>query len=630
MRVGVVSAPRVIRRNVVRIVSVVVVVVVVALSAATSPTGPTAASPSAGQTRPQLSGPEKTYGTSHFVIHYTVTGADGVPNTDRDGNGTPDWVEDVGRAMEEIWSAEIYRMGWPEPVPDQGEGGDTRFDVYLMELFSQNLGGYVSPDGGYVGDNPATPQTETNAAYGYLVLDNDYVDPSPPAGLKVWPPGEWMRIIAAHEFNHVLQIGLNGNHEMRWWYEATANWAETQVFPNLRDNLQSAGAVFKSPDTCIMRYGGVQRVESGLHWYGMWVFNQSLTEQFGSGIIRDIWMAIGNSADYGPFDATFASYGTTFQDEIRRLAINVLLRNFVDGSSYPTARLQEAVNTPGEWTPADGVQRYAMDYIGLDFERGTYAVSTSAEDPGIESIVVGLKGQTADIYPPGRDVVVDFGRYDRAYLVVLNLTRPPNEAGCATARYTYRVQPSENAPAGPQYTLNAQHFTAPRVEAVTDPEDAPILDPYYQTEYDIDDEIATVDLPFQPITPKGEPAGYELDSVYGLNADEQGAEFVAYNAPSGGVVAQMLYYNQAGSLIRITQSPATFLTIGDWLAENRLEFKPGVEIWTVGNVDSAVVQREGRTLIVFMVRNRFFAIDGDAPRDVMLDMAARFAASTDW
>lgn len=585
----------------------------------------------AAQSRPTLSGPESTHGTSNFLIHYTHSGIDAVPMGDRDNSGTPDWVEEVGRVMEMIWSVEIDQLGWPAPIPDEGEGGDTRFDVYLMELFSKNLGGYVSPDGGFVGDNPATPATETQAAYGYLVLENDYIDPNPPGGLRVWPADDWLKIIAAHEFNHVLQIGINGSHAMHWWYEATANWMETQVFPHLPDNLESAGAVFKSPDTCMMRYGGVNRVESGLHWYGMWVFNQSLAEQYGPGIITDIWLAMGTGYGYEPFDQVLAAYGTTFEDEVRRFALRVLLRDFADGSAFPTTRLQESVNAPGEWSPADGVQRYAMEYIGLELG-SAYTVSLSSDDPGVSGLVVGMRGSAADVFEVGSGVTVDFGPYDQAYLVVLNLTRPPSEAGCATARYTYAVQDASGSPAQASYTETAPSFEAPRVEAVTDPDDVPLLDPFYETEYNIREEIQEVDLPFQPVTPHGHPAGYELDSVYGMDADAQGEEFITYNAPSGGTVAQMLYYNDDGLLIRITESVSPYITIGEWMAVYSLEFKPGVQIWTTGNIDTAVIDRSGGAgsgpfLVAFIIHHRYIAIDGDAPLDAMLNMAARFAAS---
>ena len=476
--------------------------VVVVLVGGIGPQGVAEGRPQAAQARPKLSGEERTHGTTHFLIHYTFIGIDAVPQADTNGSGTPDWVEEVGRVMEQIWSSQISRQGWPAPISDRGEGGDERFDVYLMELFSKNLAGYVSPDGGFVGDNPATARTESQAAYGYLVLENDFVDPNPPSGLRVWPPEDWLRIIASHEFNHVLQIGISGSHMMRWWYESTANWMETQVFPDRRDNLESADAVFKSPDTCLMRYGGVDRVESGLHWYGMWVFNQSLTEEYGARIVRDIWLAMADGYGYEPFDEVFTQYGTSFEDEVRRFALNVLLRRFQNGTAYPTARLQESVNAVGTWTPVDGVGRYAMDYIGLALGAGAYTVRVESEDSGIEGLVVGMRGTTADVIPVGTGAAVDFGAYDHAYLVVLNLTRPPNEAGCATARYTYTIEAADDTPAaGVAYTLQASTFAAPRVEAVTDPEDLPLMDPFYQTEYNIREEIQEVDVPFTPITP---------------------------------------------------------------------------------------------------------------------------------
>ncbi len=607
------------------------------------------------QSRPKLSGDELTYGTPHFVIHYTYHGIDGVPPADLDENGIPDWVEEVGAVMEHVRRVQVDRLGWPAPLPDRGEGGDERFDVYLMELFSRNLAGYVSPDGGFVGDNPHTPRTEGQAAYGYMVLENDFIDPNPPAGLTVWPPEEWLRIIAAHEFNHVLQIAINGIHPMRWWYEATANWMETQVYPDLPDNLNSAGAVFKSPDTCMLRYGGVNRVEDGLHWYGMWVFAQVLTETYGADMVVDIWHRMADTGGYGPFDDAFAARGTDFPAELRRFAWAVLLRDFAGGDDYPVARLQEAVSGPGVWNPVDGVQRYAMDYIGLDLDR-MYTVTVSAEDAGVEGVVVGVRNGSADIFPAGQAITVDFSAYDHAYLVVINQTRPPNEAGCATARYTYTVQdpgaePSAGdgadsvpaapetvadtapdlSPAAPEFTLDVPYFAPPRVEAVTDPQDLPIMDPFYQTEYNIREEIQQVDVPFSPITPRGAPDGYELDSVYGVDADTFGEDFVALNAPSGGVVVQMLYYNDAGQLIRITQSPSVYVTIGEWLAVHRLEFAPGTQIWTAGSVDTAIVDPsrtgEGPFMIAFIVKNRFMVIDGDADREDMLDMARRFASS---
>ena len=132
------------------------------------------------------------------------------------------------------------------------------------------------------------------------------------------------------------------------------------------------------------------------------------------------------------------------------------------------------------------------------------------------------------------------------------------------------------------------------------------------------------------MTPRGAPDGYELDSVYGVNADEQGADFVALNAPSGGIVAQMLYYNAEGQLIRITESPSILRHDRRMAGGQSPGIQPGVQIWTTGGVDAAVVDRRrrvGADLVAFIVKEQFLAIDGDATQEAMLDMAARFASS---
>jgi hypothetical protein len=267
-----------------------------------------------------------------------------------------------------------------------------------------------------------------------------------------------------------------------------------------------------------------------------------------------------------------------------------------------------------------------MEYIGLALsERVT--VTLDSPDDGIEGIVVGVNGTRADIYPAGRATTVDLTQYDHAYLAVINQTRPPNEAGCATARYSVTVDAAADTLTPVDRQMAAAYFAAPVVTATTDPEDVPLHSPFAQTEYNVRDEIRTVDLPFSAITPRGAPEGFELDSVYGVNADEMDDEFRALNAPGGGTVVQMLYYNDAGQLIRITESPTIYVTIGEWLAVNHLEFKPGTEIWTTGSVDAAIIDHNGDDLIAFIVQERFMAIDGDADRADMLDMARRFASS---
>ena len=63
-------------------------------------------------------------------------------------------------------------QGWAPPPPDQGLGGDDRYDIYLMH---SAFYGYTEAAGGKVGDNPMTPDViEEDAYFSFIVLENDY------------------------------------------------------------------------------------------------------------------------------------------------------------------------------------------------------------------------------------------------------------------------------------------------------------------------------------------------------------------------------------------------------------------------------------------------------------------------
>ena len=126
------------------------------------------------QIHPRLSRPEQTLSSDKFVVHYTLQGKDAVPADDSNpANGTPDYVDWVLQEMENVWDTEINTMGWLQPPSDTGEGGDTKYDIYLKDT---TYYGWIEWERGLVGDNPnSSSVTETNARYSYMVINNDFV-----------------------------------------------------------------------------------------------------------------------------------------------------------------------------------------------------------------------------------------------------------------------------------------------------------------------------------------------------------------------------------------------------------------------------------------------------------------------
>jgi len=148
------------------------------------------------------------YCTAHFCVHYVGSGIDAPAPTDANGNGVPDYVEQVGAVGEEVYAVENGVLGWKPPKPDGTLGGDSRTDVYLVQL-SGRLFGYSAPD----------LKQKGHSRYAYLVVDNDYSPAEFPGTTAI----NDLDVTFAHEYNHVLQFGYDVNQDL-WFYEATAVW----------------------------------------------------------------------------------------------------------------------------------------------------------------------------------------------------------------------------------------------------------------------------------------------------------------------------------------------------------------------------------------------------------------------
>ena len=211
--------------------------------------------------------PEHTpFCSVHFCIHYVTSTADAPSLTDANANGVPDYVEQVGAVGEEVYAVEDGVLGWKPPKPDGTLGGDSRTDVYLVQL-SGRLFGYSAPD----------LKQKGHSRYAYLVVDNDYSPAEFPGTTAI----NDLDVTFAHEYNHVLQFGYDVNQDL-WFYEATAVWMEDHVYPNSNDYLRY-----------IHRWVSRSKVPittgSSIKIYGSAVWNHWLAGNYGNEIVRTAW-----------------------------------------------------------------------------------------------------------------------------------------------------------------------------------------------------------------------------------------------------------------------------------------------------------------------------------------------------
>ncbi len=185
---------------------------------------------------------------------------------------TDEYVLSVAEAFENIYNKTIVEMSYPTPPDDSDinpNGGDEKYDVYILNCGEYLVYGYTMPEGNNYSISPS-----------YIVIDNDYTEPE---FLNYNEPLDSMKVTAAHEFHHAIQFGINGEADI-WIMEATSVWMEDQVYDDINDNLQylnnSTGGFFAKPYISL---------DSEKNWYNSWIWLEYMEQKWGQDIIREMW-----------------------------------------------------------------------------------------------------------------------------------------------------------------------------------------------------------------------------------------------------------------------------------------------------------------------------------------------------
>lgn len=416
--------------------------------------------------RPQLSGTVRFVDTEHFRIFYTLAGEDAVQIQDKNGNAIPDYVEEMGLALEHSWDVEVTQLGWAAPPPDEGLGGDNRYDIYLEDL-DLSIAGYTSTeDGRYaVGDNPETSALEEFASASYIGIDNDFIEVEE-EDLNI-DRLDFMRATVAHEFNHAIQFGYDAAEPLAWLWESTATWMETIVYPEITNTVFFLEASFKSADSCQVHYGGRDRVEDRGNWYAHWIFLRFLSDKYGEEIVKNMWEETIHKEGYEALEAALNPYQTNFDIQYQQFTAALLLRNFEFNLDYPTVRLEGSIAKFGSFNPADGIGQTSADFMEVTLE-GIVSFDLWNIHTGM---VVGVKENNADVYLIQEGVLtLDTTSYRHVYIIVQNLEQVVDWDDCRIAPYSVRIAAGET-PAAPDFSLPSENFQLPLVESLLDPDE---------------------------------------------------------------------------------------------------------------------------------------------------------------
>jgi len=304
---------------------------------------------------------------------------------------------------------QVFEESWQVEVVDMGMAAPTGAGTYLFNVYLGDTGSGTPP---------------TYGAGGYFYYDDDghpmiVINPD-----SLWDD-DGARSVAPHEFFHALEdaSGSYSGYEGvgAWYWEASAEWAVGEVYPDLTYQGSFLGGYAMVPHYPL---GHFDYPDEGdfleMHQYGAFIFPRYLSEhEFGSTFVRDSWTQAGFENDpLVVIDRLLGDHGTTLDETFVRFAAHNatldyaahnLYQQIVDGTAqyYPEwdYRVSDQVPSTGTdgWrdAPADTLpRRYGYNVIELVApEEGNLTVE-------LEGATVGSHGSAANL---GATLVRDLG-----------------------------------------------------------------------------------------------------------------------------------------------------------------------------------------------------------------------------
>jgi hypothetical protein len=201
----------------------------------------------------------------HFRISYdtSATSARRPKLLNTSGPSWSEYVDSVGKIFNHVWDVEIDTMGYAPPIFQDGQ---SYYNIYIQELTD------------YGGMQFDAPSLNGQKCASYINIDNDYQG--------FFSPGiNGLKVTAAHEFQHAIQVGSYGywGEAELYAYELTATWFEDVVYPAVNDYLAYLHNYFYGFSSGLslntLTYRGYERC----------VWAHFMAKKYGSGIMKEVW-----------------------------------------------------------------------------------------------------------------------------------------------------------------------------------------------------------------------------------------------------------------------------------------------------------------------------------------------------
>ena len=308
-----------------------------------------------------------------FRIHFDTTNVNGNEPAllDSAGSRIPGtanaYVDSVGTYFNIAWTTEIDSMGYTAPPIGPA---DSAYDIYVRDL-GVGLYGETVPYPDIPIDPGQTPPRYTS----YIEVHNDFHG--------FYSPGmEGLKVTAAHEFHHAIQLGSYGfwGSKEIYFHEITSVWMEDVLYNDINDYYQYIKSPSGSPrghfDTPYKSLNAAGFIE-----YSRGIWGKYVQKRFGLNFMRRVWEYMKEVPSIPSLDLATRESGSSLRKAFLEFAIwNYFtdiradtISYYTEGKNYPLVRLKDSTEFSAPTTVYSdflGVEGLGSSYFRIFLDEG--------------------------------------------------------------------------------------------------------------------------------------------------------------------------------------------------------------------------------------------------------------------
>ena len=210
--------------------------------------------------------------SGRFRIYYDTSGTHAAAllagDTLRIPNTAHDYARKVAEVFDSVYATEVEEFGF---TPPPFEEALTEYAIYVQDfrgsVYGQTIFNLPLPVSG----------TARPCYASHMEIDNDFLGYET-RGL------DGLRVTAAHEFHHMVQLGTYGLWlNDRWMHEMSSTYFEEAAYPHINDYFQYIRTFMRSTERTFWSWG------ADGDGYELVLWPMHLATKYDRTIVRDVW-----------------------------------------------------------------------------------------------------------------------------------------------------------------------------------------------------------------------------------------------------------------------------------------------------------------------------------------------------